>query len=108
MYTKRRNRSTSTGAMTTITVRDLPRDVYESLCVRAAHNGCSVEEEARHIVEQTASDMGRSPTSPGETREAVKCAQEYFAPMRERYSVEKFLAEKHEEAAAEFSRDSGE
>jgi hypothetical protein len=47
----------------------------------------------------------RNPKSPEEIAEAVKRLQEHAAPMRGRYSVDQFIAEKRAEAAREFAED---
>ncbi|MBV9993002.1 MAG: hypothetical protein JOZ72_17120 [Alphaproteobacteria bacterium] len=46
----------------------------------------------------------RNPKTKEEIAEAVKRAQELFAPMAKTYSVDQFIAEKREEAAREYGR----
>jgi|SRR5580658_7007733 plasmid stability protein len=90
--------------MATLTIRNVPDETHQALRMRAARNGRSVEEEVRRILaEQASTEIFRNPKSPEEIAAAVKQLQDHFAPMRKTYSVDRFLAEKHAEAAAEFS-----
>jgi plasmid stability protein len=90
--------------MATLTIRNVPDETHQALRMRAARNGRSVEEEVRRILaEQASAEILRNPKSPEEIAAAVKKLQNHFAPMRKTYSVDRFLAEKHAEAAAEFA-----
>jgi plasmid stability protein len=92
--------------MATLTIRNLPDETHKALRVRAALNGRSVEEEVRRILAEHAPERieYRNPKTPEEIAEAVRDAQEFFAPMRETYSVDQFIAEKRAEAAREYGR----
>ena len=95
--------------MATLTIRNVPDETHQALRMRAARNGRSVEEEVRRILAEHAStESFRNPKSPEEIAAAVKQLQDQFAPMRKMYSVDRFLAEKHAEAAAEFAEAKGE
>ena len=89
--------------MATLTVRNVPDDVHKGLRLRAAQNGRSVEEEIRRILAEQVGPTAeyKNPKSPGEIAAALKRLQETFAPVRETYSVEQFLSEKHDEARRE-------
>ncbi len=89
--------------MATLTIRNVDDATHRGLRVRAAENGRSVEEEVRRILaEQVQTRVPyRNPKTPEEIAAAVKEAQAHFAPLREIYSVDQFLAEKREEARRE-------
>ncbi len=93
--------------MATLTIRNVDDATHRGLRVRAAENGRSVEEEVRRILAEQVQNRipHRNPKTPEEIAAAVKAAQEYFAPLRETYSVEQYLAEKREEARREFAED---
>jgi plasmid stability protein len=95
--------------MATLTIRNLPDETHKALRIRAAVNGRSVEEEVRRILAEHAPERFeyRNPKTPEEIAEAVRKAQELFAPMRETYSVDQFIAEKREEAAREYRKYDG-
>ncbi len=90
--------------MATLTIRNLDDRTHRALRIRAAENGRSVEEEVRRILADVADGVSVSqrPLSPAELKAALKKAQAFFAPMKESYSVDKFIAEKRKEAAREF------
>jgi plasmid stability protein len=89
--------------MATLTIRNVPDDVHKSLRLRAAENGRSVEEEIRRILaDQVAPRVDHlNRKTPEEVAAAVARLQETFAPVRETYSVDQFIAEKHEDARYE-------
>ncbi|HEY1630076.1 MAG TPA: hypothetical protein VGF56_02115 [Rhizomicrobium sp.] len=91
--------------MATLTIRNVDEATHRSLRMRAAENGRSVEEEVRRILAQagTAKQDYRNPKTPEEIDKAVKAAQKFFAPLRETYSVDQFIAEKRAEAVREFA-----
>jgi hypothetical protein len=62
-----------------------------------------VEEEIRRILAEQVQPKReyKNPKSREEIAAAVKRAQAFFAPMRETYSVDQFIAEKRIEAAHE-------
>jgi hypothetical protein len=115
--------------MATLTIRNVDDRTHKALRLRAAENGRSVEEEVRRILAEQVSGHKarhgsvredirrileeypapapeyRNPKTPGEIAEAVKQAQEFFAPLRESYSVDRYLAEKRAEARREFQED---
>jgi plasmid stability protein len=93
--------------MATLTIRNVDEATHRGLRLRAAENGRSVEEEVRRILAEQAGSSAeyRNPKTPKEIDAAVKAAQKLFAPLRDRYSVDQFLEEKHEEAAREFADD---
>jgi plasmid stability protein len=95
--------------MATLTIRNVPEETHKALRLRAAENGRSVEEEVRRILAEHAPERFeyRNPKTPEQIAEAVRKAQELFAPMRETYSVAQFIAEKREEAAREMAREYG-
>jgi antitoxin FitA len=95
--------------MATLTIRNVPEETHKALRVRAALAGRSVEEEVRRILAEHAEPRReyRNPKTKEEIAEAVRKAQELFAPMRESYSVDQFIAEKREEAARERLKNSG-
>jgi plasmid stability protein len=94
--------------MATLTIRNVDERTHKALRLRAAEHGRSVEEEVRRILaEQTSQPQEyRNPKTPEEIAEAVRALQEHFAPLRGRYSVDQFIAEKRAEAAREFAEDS--
>jgi plasmid stability protein len=89
--------------MATLTVRNVPDDVHKGLRLRAAGNGRSVEEEIRQILAEQVQSVReyRNPKTPEEIDEAVRRAQELFAPMARTYSVDQYLEEKRAEARRE-------
>jgi plasmid stability protein len=91
--------------MGTLTIRNVDEATHKGLRLRAAEHGRSVEEEVRRILAEQVSQkpVYRNPKTPEEIAAAVKELQDYFAPMRETYSVDQFLAEKRAEAAREFA-----
>lgn len=89
--------------MATLTIRNVPPDTHQKLRMRAARNGRSVEEEVRQILAEKTQGVVSPPATEEELMAAVRRAQELFAPMRKRYSVDKFIAEKRTEARAEFA-----
>jgi plasmid stability protein len=91
--------------MATLTIRNVDDDTHRGLRLRAAENKRSVEEEVRRILaEQVGKKFDyRNPKSPEEIAAAAKALQEHFEPLRGRYSVDQFIAEKREEAAREFA-----
>ncbi len=95
--------------MATLTIRNLPDGVHKGLRLRAAENGRSVEEEVRQILAEQVQPMReyRNPKTPEEIDEAVKRAQELFAPMAKTYSVDQYLEEKRAEARREQAKMDG-
>jgi plasmid stability protein len=93
--------------MVTLTIRNVDEQTHKRLRLRAAEHGRSVEEEVRRILaEQTSQpEEYRNPKTPEEIAEAVRSSQELFAPLRGRYSVDQFIAEKRAEVAREFAED---
>lgn len=114
--------------MATLTIRNVDDRTHKALRLRAAENGRSVEEEIRRILAEQVSGSQRrpgvpedirrilaeypapqqeyrNPKTPEEITEAVKRAQEFFAPMRENYSVDRYLTEKRAEARREFAEE---
>ena len=91
--------------MATLTIRNVDDATHRGLRLRAAEHGRSVEEEVRRILAEyaTPADEYRNPKTPEEIAAAVKRIQERFAPLRGRYSVDRFIAEKREEARREFA-----
>jgi plasmid stability protein len=95
--------------MATLTIRNVDDDTHRGLRLRAAENNRSVEEEVRRILAEQAGlpkREYRNPKSAEEIAKAVKDIQEHFAPLRGKYSVDQFIAEKREEARREFAEDS--
>jgi plasmid stability protein len=92
--------------MATLTVRNVPDEVHKGLRLRAAQNGRSVEEEIRRILaEQVTPDAEyRNSKTPEEIAEAVKRIQDLFAPIRGKYSVDQFIAEKRATAILELAK----
>jgi len=90
--------------MATLTIRNVSDETHKALRLRAAENGRSVEEEVRRILAEHAAPRKqyKNPKTKAEIAAAVKAAQEFFAPMRETYSVDQFIAEKRSEAAREY------
>lgn len=112
--------------MATLTIRNVDDRTHKALRLRAAEHGRSVEEEVRRILAEQASgrqghsnSVGddirtiladhsrpaqeyRNPKTPEEIAEAVKRAQDFFTPLRKTYSVDRYLAEKRDEARREF------
>ena len=82
----------SIADMATLTIRNLPDDVYDRLRLRAAENRRSMEAEARDLV---ATGLARSTPS---TEAAVRRMHAMIAKLpkknRENLSVDKFLAER--------------
>lgn len=95
--------------MATITIRNLPDEVHKGLRVRAAENGRSMEEEIRLILAEHAQPVHeyKNPKTPAEIDEAVRRAQELFAPMAKTYSVDQYLEEKRAEARREWAKMEG-
>jgi len=95
--------------MANLTIRNVPDDVHKGLRLRAAENGRSVEEEVRRILAEHVGPVReyRNPKTPEEIDEAVKRAQELFAPMAGTYSVDQYLEEKRAEARREQARMEG-
>lgn len=93
--------------MATLTIRNVDEQTHKALRLRAAEHGRSVEEEIRRILAESASRPPeyRNPKSPEEIAEAVKSVQELFAPLRGRYSVDQFIAEKRAETAREMAEE---
>jgi plasmid stability protein len=91
--------------MATLTIRNVDEKTHRGLRLRAAEHGRSVEEEVRRILaEEVATPREfRNPKTPEEIGTAVKELQTLFAPLRGRYSVDQFIAEKRTEAAREFA-----
>jgi plasmid stability protein len=91
--------------MTTLTIRNIDPAVHKALRLRAAEHGRSVEEEIRRILaERVSGPMEyRNPKTREEIEQAVKSAQELFAPLRKTYSVDQFISEKRAEGAREFA-----
>jgi plasmid stability protein len=89
--------------MATLTIRNVGEKTHRALRLRAAEHGRSVEEEVRRILAERADEIPahRNSRSPEEIAAAVDSLQNLFAPLRGRYSVDQFLAEKREEAARE-------
>ena len=89
--------------MATLTIRNVPENVHKGLRLRAAENGRSVEEEIRRILAEQVLPAAEytNPKTPEEIDAAVKEVQELFKPLRGKYSVDQFIAEKREEAARE-------
>ncbi len=89
--------------MATLTIRNVPDHVHKNLRLRAAENGRSVEEEVRRLLSERAQPVReyRNPKTPEEIDEAVRRAQEFFAPMAKTYSVDQYLEEKRAEARRE-------
>jgi antitoxin FitA len=97
----------SIAVMATLTIRNVDEHTHKALRLRAAEHGRSVEEEVRRILAEqvTRPPEYRNPKTPEEIGEAVKSIQELFAPLRGRYSVDQFIAEKRAEAAREFAEE---
>ena len=78
--------------MATLTIRNLPDDVYARLRIRAAENQRSMEAEARELVTKALPAPQRSP------QEAVRRLQQMVDRLpkkgRDNFTVEKFLAER--------------
>lgn len=93
--------------MATLTIRNVPEETHKALRLRAAEHGRSVEEEVRRILAEQAGKKPeyRNPKTPEEIAAAVKAAQQRFAHLRGKYSVDQFIAEKRAEAAREFAED---
>ena len=93
--------------MATLTIRNVDAAVHKALRLRAAEQGRSVEEEVRRILAERVSGPTeyRNPKSPEEIDQAVRSAQELFAPLRKTYSVDRFIAEKRAEAARDFAEE---
>ncbi len=89
--------------MANLTIRNVPADVHKGLRLRAAENGRSVEEEVRQILAEQIRPLReyRNPKTPAQIDEAVRRAQELFAPMAKTYSVDQYLEEKRAEARRE-------
>ncbi len=87
--------------MATLTIRNLDEETHRALRLRAMEHGRSVEEEVRRILVERAATPGpsRNPKSPEEIAQAVKQLQQHFEPLRGRYSVDQFIAEKRAEGA---------
>ena len=77
--------------MATLTIRNLPDEVYERLRKRAAENKRSMEAEARDIV-------AKALPSRANIEEAIRRMQELVEPLpreaQEKISVDSFLAER--------------
>jgi antitoxin FitA len=89
--------------MATLTIRNVDERTHRALRLRAAEHGRSVEEEVRRILAERA-DMipaKSNPRTPEEIAAAVDSLQNLFAPLRGRFSVDQFIAEKREEGARE-------
>ena len=56
--------------MASITIRNLDESVKAQLRIRAAQHGCSMEEEARHILRDAVSDQP-APTNLADLAEAL-------------------------------------
>jgi antitoxin FitA len=91
--------------MATLTIRNVDEKTHRGLRLRAAEHGRSVEEEVRRILAEQVETLGeiRNPRSPEEIAMAVNELQDHFAPLRGRYSVDRFIEEKRIEAAREFA-----
>ncbi len=78
--------------MATLTIRNLPDEIYDRLRTRAAHNKRSMEAEARDIVSAAV-----RPTSES-AAEAIRRMQELVARLpkknQDSFTVDKFLAER--------------
>jgi plasmid stability protein len=83
------------SAMATLTVRNLPDEVRDQLCVRAARNGRSMEAEARAVLAAGVSGENRSQEQK-DVRARLRCLQEIMKPYRskDRSVVDEFLAER--------------
>ncbi|MEJ0028751.1 MAG: hypothetical protein WDN01_22215 [Rhizomicrobium sp.] len=89
--------------MASLTIRNVPDNVHKGLRLRAAENGRSVEEEVRRILAQQVLPAieHKNRKIAEEIDAAVKRAQEFFAPMADTYSVDRYLEEKRAEARRE-------
>ena len=80
------------ASMATLTIRNLPDEIYDRLRTRAARNKRSMEAEARDIVSAAV-----RPT-PESSAEAVRRMQELVARLpketRDNFTVDNFLAER--------------
>jgi len=78
--------------MATLTIRNLPDDVYARLRIRAAENQRSMEAEARELVSE---GLTRAKLSPDEfVRRMEKTMATLPKEGRENFTVDKFLAER--------------
>jgi plasmid stability protein len=89
--------------MATLTIPDLPDEVHEALRARAARNGRSPEAEVRLLIAEAVAERA---APADDVRARVKRLQDMVArhvPPGS-YSVDRFLAERREEAALEEAR----
>lgn len=61
--------------MTTLTIRKLDPRVKERLRIRAAHHGCSMEEEVRRVLMEAVATPEEAPSN------AYEAMRRHFAPL---------------------------
>jgi plasmid stability protein len=79
--------------MATLTIRSVPDDVKQTLRVRAAERGLSLEEALRRMLAESASDTQHA-ASKIDAREIMRRAQDVAADEAENSQVHRYLTHK--------------
>jgi plasmid stability protein len=67
--------------MASITIRQLPENTKRKLRIRAAQHGCSMEQEARAILQNELDGAPRKLTKPKTGADFVRAVRDIFEPL---------------------------
>lgn len=91
--------------MKTLTIRQVPDDVHESLRVRAAEKGRSMEEHVRQLLADDAARRSKRSGAETALKELQDHVRSLYADATPGDVVEEFLKEKREETRREQAKE---